>query len=702
MFEDDHAQGMKRFQKEQAKLPQSLVLRSHLIHLLPFQRKVFCMMHADHPVSRHYRLLVIALTTAIALSILAFYVQPRAQALSAGFRVEGSRIIGPNGNTFTPRGIAILGPDSYWLREPQQPGFAAEADMIKNLWRFNAVRIFTWVPGHQSTEWPIYHDSEPLDGPGGLIDVYTSRGIVVVIQQGSGGGAWNSDTPDTKSQQWLDWWCAKANMYKDNPYVWFDLYNEPWSDPAQPLPQSWLRRARAGIEAVRGTGANNIILLQGHWAGQDVGQWDSSLVRSDRSAILTYGPQLVQQYSNLVFDFHVYDQWVFGDTKMADYIDRVHQQGLALVAGEFGPENGYQNPSTQAAVTSLWNVGPPRGLGYFAWHWSPGDGNILTAEEKPAAGWKINRLDGSRPTNLYEPTGGKLWDQNHAAPAPPPVATATPSITPPQPTATPAPGETIIDDKAAAWSYSPNFSQAASAGAYGGTTRVGWVAWDSAQVSFTGTRVKVYGRKFAQGKTADIFIDGTQVASGVSFAGAEQQQALIWTSGSLTPGTHTIKIVTRGDWIEIDYLAVTSSASTPTPVPPTPTPVPPTPVPPTPTPVSTIIDDKAASWSYSPNFSQAASVNAYGGTTRVGWVAWESAQVSFTGSRVKVYGRKFAQGKTADIFIDGTQVASGVSFAGAEQQQALIWTSGSLTPGTHTIKIVTRGDWIEIDYLQVN
>ena len=133
------------------------------------------------------------------------------------------------------------------------------------------------------------------------------------------------------------------------------------------------------------------------------------------------------------------------------------------------------------------------------------------------------------------------------------------------------PPRTVVEDTAFSYS-SGNFFQEPSAGASGGTVHVGWVAGDHAEYTFTGTRVAVHGPTPAQGSDLSGAIDGRTVANRVPTRGAADR-ALLWQSGQLPAGDHTIRITTLGDWIEFDHLVIEGSGS-PTP-PPTPRPEPP-------------------------------------------------------------------------------------------------------------------------------
>jgi hypothetical protein len=106
---------------------------------------------------------------------------------------------------------------------------------------------------------------------------------------------------------------------------------------------------------------------------------------------------------------------------------------------------------------------------------------------------------------------------------------------------------------------SPDFTRTASADASGGTVHVGWRTGNTLQLSFTGVGIEIYGPKFAQGKTAALYLDdlANPVATNVSWkATPTTPQSLIWASPILDKGDHTLLLEVRGDWIEVDFFHV--------------------------------------------------------------------------------------------------------------------------------------------------
>jgi hypothetical protein len=88
----------------------------------------------------------------------------------------------------------------------------------------------------------------------------------------------------------------------------------------------------------------------------------------------------------------------------------------------------------------------------------------------------------------------------------------------------------------------------------------------SATLTFSGTAVKYYGwKRFDRGMT-DVYIDGILQARVDGYAAVWQTESLLWSSGTLPNGLHTITIVNTGsrnasnttDYItDLDYFSIT-------------------------------------------------------------------------------------------------------------------------------------------------
>lgn len=315
------------------------------------------------------------------------------------FSVSGTAIL-KNGSEFVIKGVNVNGPNWVWPRETTQ-----DAGLIGDVWKFNTVRVQAFID-------PVNGSYTTNNDLNNIVNAFTSRGIVVIIEPHDKTGNYFTDSSTPSLTDLVNWHKGLANAYKNNPYVWFNVQNEPGYGGA--IESQYLTTNLAVIQGIRSTGANNIIVVDGGSWGQDTGVWNSNPVPEGNSGILTYGEQLKNADStgNIVFSVHMYDQWTYGDSRFQDYVTRVHNKNLALIIGEYGPSNDGQTLNVAAAVDTALNVAIPNRIGRIAWHWDGGDANDLTTGTSQGGGWEINDTSGAKPSNLSA-FGNKIWDDNH-------------------------------------------------------------------------------------------------------------------------------------------------------------------------------------------------------------------------------------------------------------------------------------------------
>jgi mannan endo-1,4-beta-mannosidase len=342
------------------------------------------------------------------------------------FTVSGPDILAPDGKPFIPVGTNMNGPNSFF-----DVATKGRAGGLKAQWGFNTIRLVTCLPtGCQGQLQTVNND---LDG---IVAEYTSQRLVVMIdyhQLGFGEAATPADVDAA-----VGFWRATAERFKDNPYVWFNLFNEPdasFNDGklGSTAPQRWRAQHQPVIDAIRGTGATNLLVIDDTQAGMGAADfWDIGPSPAGQSATLTEGPKLLDPAHRLVFSVHAYDAWGYPndgsddcanrytdaqrDARFRSYVDRVHALGFPLLVGEVGfratdqpasgvsyhGEGGGQPPcgSTMLlAAETVYRVAPLTRLGVIVWH-----GFDLTTDGGQA--WDVT---GSPPTNLTA-FGRLQWD----------------------------------------------------------------------------------------------------------------------------------------------------------------------------------------------------------------------------------------------------------------------------------------------------
>lgn len=364
------------------------------------------------------------------------------------FNVMGPVICDPEGKPFLPRGLNFFAGKTF-------SGFVtpllSDDSMAKVIdgWKLNTLRIVTCPDGVCASH--EYYGGQTVQGDDldAVIAKYTQRKVVVILDYHS--PLLGSSTGPTQAQRQFSvtWFREQANKYKNNPYVWFEPFNEPIEE-GPGISSDWLAFTRPVVEAVRATGSKNIMVLNTNHYGQD--RWSvGGGINPAESAILTYGPQLRDQFGNIVFDIHLYSRWSGSSAAdIAGYFQQVHNANLAILIGEtWGDANGFLEfmRLDQIATDRLYEA-KPKGVGILPWSAA---GNFPAT----TSGFALDINSLTNPTNLTH--NGRLhWEWTHAPPSavpngftviqgqatptPPPVTSPTTvPTTPLSPTSQPSP-----------------------------------------------------------------------------------------------------------------------------------------------------------------------------------------------------------------------------------------------------------------------
>jgi hypothetical protein len=383
-----------------------------------------------------------------------------AQAAGTGnfYTNSSGQIIDPNGNVFVAKGINVSGPNWVHPRDVTQ-----DVDVLTNGWQFNTLRVNTVL----MKGWTAANDAYIEN----LVNTYTSRKVVLMFeahdkyqgaeQWGDTLGSGGYYKPGAEYAALNAFWGKMATKYKNNPYVWFNVQNEPVSDhdkgtmvpdptPTNPYNQypdarlqesdrvQWLGYHQGVINTIRAAGANNMVVVDGlHWGVDTGGIWEDKPLPDGYSAILTYGKEMLQNNNNsgnVLFDLHVYGEWAGANAnKLRDFVQRAKAQGLPLIFGEYG--NSYDRVSSE--TVNMFTVANEMGIGRLAWSWFaelPGaltdpsgtpsvypytDQNGWTSMiTNYGGGWKIDSM--INPTNLT-PWGQAVWNDTHPMAIPEPA-----------------------------------------------------------------------------------------------------------------------------------------------------------------------------------------------------------------------------------------------------------------------------------------
>jgi hypothetical protein len=307
---------------------------------------------------------------------------------TANFTMNGSQIKDPDGNPFIPRGSNFNGPHFVWEANP-----VGKSAIVQDVWKMTAIRLDVALD-RGTNEHPQYNFGSNADFDT-IINEYTAKKMVVMLAQFTvPAGAY----PNSRELGELKtWWSEKAAKYKDNPYVWFNLQNEPGSNEWMlPPDERWYSNHADISAAIRATGAQNTIVYDGAHFGQERAGGGN-----DQSAFLTWGEQLKAAFGNTVFSVHVYDRWETAE-QLGQFVNDVQAKGLPLIIGETGFPEEWQTVDRgvgiRAGSLAAFQVAADKQIGLFSWHaQASGGGYNLTH------GGQFDAVDSlTEPTNLTE------------------------------------------------------------------------------------------------------------------------------------------------------------------------------------------------------------------------------------------------------------------------------------------------------------
>ena len=345
------------------------------------------------------------------------------------FSIQNGKFIDPEGKEFIPIGANV---NAWNYFDWQQNIWSEEHQNIwTDCWKFNFMRVpvfmndLNWNNGIKDTYMPGWKTApaQGLQRLKDLVDIYTPKKVVVMINAHDFICRWptNDELAVVKN-----YFRTLATEFKDNPYVWFNLFNEPGFE--QPVSEVYRNIHQEMIKVIRDeVGAQNMIVATGTQCGMEAASWTNEPIWEPNSAFLTYGEDLInfngKTYKNIAFDLHMYDQWAYDmqyfDVKLRDFLDRLKARGYAVLIGEVGspPAEGSYNSdkySSHARATELaYKVALKEyGVGMVHWHWDPEDDFALVdGPHKFNRGIDIN--DCENPTNLTPWGGAYFWKATH-------------------------------------------------------------------------------------------------------------------------------------------------------------------------------------------------------------------------------------------------------------------------------------------------
>ncbi len=431
--------------------------------------------------------IVICLSFVLLLSMVSILMATGVQAATSTstlpLHTEGKLIKDSSGNTIYLRGLQKVeladDPDGTWNGNAlwSDANVQAELDQMKS-WGANTIRCIQSVDNWKYDLSTPYSSISSREAVKRLIEFAAERDMYVIFTGYRVTNYFNGGNQDplpyppyqtsagassviTSKQDFVNWWADVANELKGYNNVLFEIWNEPKADGA--AAQEYFGVQQQVINAIRGTGAQNLILAQwdmGSWVDLDYGggstmDWVNTANLQDPTNNLVYVTHLYREYgqtgiysnpdsiakwgTNHAYDYNELKR-AFTAEKIDYVLNTLNKPIFVTECGANMDKSGAEaNYEQQALANELkifnewginWIVHWFRDIGIFRLHtgapnFAPTAGGVITQQYL-------------QQQKVFPPTGT-------TTPTPTPTATATPAPTEtPTPTQTPTPTTTPI------------------------------------------------------------------------------------------------------------------------------------------------------------------------------------------------------------------------------------------------------------------
>jgi endoglucanase len=313
---------------------------------------------------------------------------PPAEGPAPELKVSGNAFVDGAGTTVRLRGVnrsggefACVQGNGFW----DGPMDASSVAAIKG-WNVNAVRVplnsDCWL-GLDNVD-PAYRGAAYQNAVKNYVSLLEQNGITPILELHWSHGSWTGydshcqtanaecQKPMPDAQYATEFWKRLATAYKGDTAVVFDLFNEPYPNNLQVMDygRSWtcwrdggsactgLTYEAAGmqdlLDAVRSTGAENVVMVAGNSYSNDLGQWLAQMP-SDPTG-------------NLAAAWHSYNFNYCKDASCWDQQLAPVAARVPLVAGEIG-----ENTCGHSYVDTLMAWLDDHGASYLGWTWNTWD-----------------------------------------------------------------------------------------------------------------------------------------------------------------------------------------------------------------------------------------------------------------------------------------------------------------------------------------
>ncbi len=296
----------------------------------------------------------------------------------AGWSVNGSQILDPNGNAFVFRGVNHA---HAWYTDRLNQSMRDIAATGAN-----SVRVVL----ANGTQWTRTSGTEVTS----IINQCKANKLVCVLEVHDSTG-YGESAAATHISRATEYWLSsdiKAAITGQEDYVIVNIANEPFGNSTSAA--TYTSDTITAIRALRSGGLTHMLMVDAANWGQD---WQNAM-RDNAPSIFA-----ADTLSNTVFSVHMYEVY---DTaaKVLDYMNSFQTRGLPLVVGEFGAEHNGKNVAEDAIL----QYAQDKGIGYLGWSWS-GNGSCCVnldivnnwnpSSLSPWGDYLINSTNGIRATS---------------------------------------------------------------------------------------------------------------------------------------------------------------------------------------------------------------------------------------------------------------------------------------------------------------
>lgn len=290
----------------------------------------------------------------IVASTLHAHAAPTPVETHGALSVSGSKIVDVHGAPVQLKGMSL-----FWSQWGSKYYNREAIAHTSDVWGATVVRIAMGVEMGGYLE----HPEEETARVHEAVKAARELGIYAIID-------WHDHNAHKHTREAAAFFAEMAALYKDTPNVIFEIYNEP-------LPEASWKQVRAYavevLAAIRGAGANNLVLVGSpHWS-QDVN---------------LAAAKPVTEYENVAYTLHFYA--ASHGAELRSVAKTAMKKGIALFVTEWGTCHASGNGNFSPSASDAWLAWMDE-YGISWCNWSLFDKNETASALKPGAsptgGW---------------------------------------------------------------------------------------------------------------------------------------------------------------------------------------------------------------------------------------------------------------------------------------------------------------------------